>query len=96
MYKTVYPNKVFDYMAAGRPVILAIDGVVREVVEKAGAGIFCQPGSPEALAKAIRQLAADPKKARQMGLDGRAYLEQHFDRLKLADHLESLINEMVR
>ena len=30
MYKTVYPNKVFDYMAAGRPVLLAIDVVVRE------------------------------------------------------------------
>ncbi|HEY9088277.1 MAG TPA: glycosyltransferase family 4 protein, partial [Anaerolineaceae bacterium] len=32
MYKTTYPNKVFDYMAAARPVLLAIDGVVREVV----------------------------------------------------------------
>src|SRR5690606_23751116 len=28
LYATVYPNKVFDYMAAGRPVILAIDGVI--------------------------------------------------------------------
>jgi glycosyltransferase involved in cell wall biosynthesis len=39
LYATVYPNKVFDYMAAGRPVLLAIDGVIREVVESAGAGI---------------------------------------------------------
>ena len=31
MYKTTYPNKVFDYMAAGRPVILVIDGVIRQV-----------------------------------------------------------------
>ena len=37
-YKTTYPNKVFDYMAAGRPVVLAIDGVIREVVEAAGCG----------------------------------------------------------
>ena len=37
MYKTTYPNKVFDYMAAGKPVILAIDGVIREVVENANA-----------------------------------------------------------
>ncbi len=35
LYKTTYPNKVFDYMAAGKPVILAIDGVIREVVENA-------------------------------------------------------------
>jgi glycosyltransferase involved in cell wall biosynthesis len=31
-YKTTYPNKVFDYMAAGKPVLLAIDGVIRQVV----------------------------------------------------------------
>ncbi len=46
MYATVYPNKVFDYMAAGRPVILAIDGVIRQVVEEAEAGVFVQPGDP--------------------------------------------------
>ena len=37
MFTTTYPNKVFDYMAAGRPVVLAIDGAIREVVEGAGA-----------------------------------------------------------
>jgi glycosyltransferase involved in cell wall biosynthesis len=37
LYKTTYPNKVFDYMAAGRPVLLAIDGVIRQVVEDARA-----------------------------------------------------------
>ena len=46
LYKTTYPNKVFDYMAAGQPVILAIDGVVRQVVEKAQAGIPVTPGDP--------------------------------------------------
>jgi glycosyltransferase involved in cell wall biosynthesis len=36
MFRTTYPNKVFDYMAAGRPVILAIDGVIRDVIQDAG------------------------------------------------------------
>ena len=36
MFRTTYPNKVFDYMAAGRPTILAIDGVIRQVVDAAG------------------------------------------------------------
>jgi glycosyltransferase involved in cell wall biosynthesis len=56
-YKTTYPNKVFDYMAAGRPVLLAIDGVIREVVEAAGCGIFAEPGDPSALAEAIQKLS---------------------------------------
>lgn len=93
MYKTVYPNKVFDYLAAGRPVVMAIDGVAREVVEKAKAGLFAQPGDPQAVADVIRQLAADPEKARQMGQSGRAYLEEHFDRKALAKQLEELFKK---
>ncbi len=93
-YKTTYPNKVFDYMAAGRPVILAIDGVIREVVEAAGCGIFAQPGDPSALAHAIQALAADPSHSRQMGLAGRRYLEEHFSRSAVAEKLANLMEEM--
>ena len=60
LYATVYPNKVFDYMAAGKPVILAIDGVIRQVVEQAGSGVYTQPGDPAALAQAILRLAGRP------------------------------------
>ena len=41
-YRTTYPNKVFDYMGAGRPVLLAIDGVIRQVVEAAACGCVRQ------------------------------------------------------
>lgn len=80
LYKTTYPNKVFDYMAAGRPVVLAIDGVVREVVEKAGAGIPVPPGNSQALAQAVADLQRSPEHTRQMGLAGRAYIETTFNR----------------
>jgi glycosyltransferase involved in cell wall biosynthesis len=93
-YKTTYPNKVFDYMAAGRPVVLAIDGVIREVVEAADCGIFTQPGDPSALAGAIRFLAADKSKARQMGMRGRAYLEAHFSRAVIGEQLVELLEAM--
>jgi glycosyltransferase involved in cell wall biosynthesis len=93
LYGTVYPNKVFDYMAAGRPVLLAIDGVIREVVEAAGAGLFVPPGDPGALASAVRQLAQDRAAAKRMGAAGRAYLEQHFDRADLADQMERALLE---
>lgn len=79
-YKTTYPNKVFDYMAAGRPVLLAIDGVIRQVVEEAQAGIFVPPGQPEALVQAINRLRADEAAASRMGSSGRRYVERHFNR----------------
>jgi glycosyltransferase involved in cell wall biosynthesis len=94
LYGTVYPNKVFDYLAAGRPVVLAIEGVIRQVVEEAGGGIPVRPGDAAALAAAIRRLAADPQTGRDMGLRGRRYVESHFDRPVLADRLVALMEKM--
>lgn len=90
LYKTVYPNKVFDYMAAGRPVLLAIDGVIREVVEEAGAGVYTPPGDPQALANAIRLLRNDPFLCKDIGQRGRAFVEEHFDRAVLAERLRDI------
>jgi glycosyltransferase involved in cell wall biosynthesis len=94
LYATVYPNKVFDYMAAGRPVVLAIDGVIREVVETAGAGIVVPPGDPVALAEAIRCLAYDRQRGHEMGLRGRRYVETYFDRATLAAQLDKIIKDL--
>jgi glycosyltransferase involved in cell wall biosynthesis len=96
LYATVYPNKVFDYMAAGKPVILAIGGVIKDVIEKAGAGIPVQPGSPEAIAQAVRTLVHDPSQGVQMGQQGRQYLKEHFDRPILAKKLSFLFLETIQ
>jgi glycosyltransferase involved in cell wall biosynthesis len=90
-YKTTYPNKVFDYMAAGRPVALAIDGVIRAVVEAAECGVFAAPGSPSALSEIIRQLAADESRSRRMGLAGRKYLEENFSRASIGEKLVKVL-----
>lgn len=94
MYRTVYPNKVFDYMAAGRATLLAIDGVIREVIEQGQAGVFVPPGDPEAMARAIRQFADDRQMVRSMGLNGRRYLEAYFDRPKVAADLDKLLKSI--
>ena len=95
-YKTTYPNKVFDYMAAARPVALAIDGVIREVVETAGCGIFVPPGDPNKLAETITLLAEDRDRSREMGLAGRRYLEESFSRTVIAGKLLKLMEELVK
>jgi glycosyltransferase involved in cell wall biosynthesis len=91
MFTTTYPNKVFDYMAAGRPVILAIDGVIRNVVEAANGGIFVHPGDPQALAEAALQLADHPAEARRMGASARSYVVEHFNRDDHARQFSELI-----
>jgi glycosyltransferase involved in cell wall biosynthesis len=94
LYGTVYPNKVFDYMAAGKPVLLAIQGVIREVVEESRAGIAVPPGDPAALADGIRYLADHAEEGRQMGMRGRDFVKQHFDRHVQADNFAALIEKL--
>ena len=95
MYDTVYPNKVFDYLAAGRPIVLAMQGVIRKVVEEAQAGIAVPPGDAQTLAGAIRFLADHPQEGHAMGLRGRQHVELHFNRPVLADQMERIMEKMV-
>jgi hypothetical protein len=75
-----FPSKVFDYLAAGKPILLAIDGIIREVVEGADAGVFAQPGDPEAIASAIRVLREDPGRLEEMAINGRQCATRHYNR----------------
>jgi glycosyltransferase involved in cell wall biosynthesis len=95
MFRTTYPNKVFDYMAAGRATILAIDGAIRKVVEEARGGLFVRPGDPVALAEAVQLLAADRQRCRRLGQSARAYVETRFERAQQAEKLESLLKALV-
>jgi len=93
MFRTTYPNKVFDYMAAGRATVLVIDGVSRQLIEASNGGVYVQPGDDELLAETILELSKDSKRVQQMGLDAREYLVKHLDRRdKLNETLELLEN----
>jgi lipopolysaccharide/colanic/teichoic acid biosynthesis glycosyltransferase len=94
LFRTVYPNKVFDYMAAGRPTILAIDGAIREVIEAADGGVFVAPGDDQGLAEAVSRYADDPKHARRQGMSARRYVEQHFERADQALVLEKVLERI--
>lgn len=94
-FKTVYPNKVFDYMTLAKPIIIGIDGIARKLVEEAGAGIFAEPENAQSLADAIMQLKADPEKRRVLGETGRRFVEGHFSREKLAHEYLEIIRRVV-
>jgi lipopolysaccharide/colanic/teichoic acid biosynthesis glycosyltransferase len=96
-FRTVYPNKVFDYMACAKPVLLAIDGAARRLVcEEAGAGLFAEPENPEALAGVVRQLADDPSGRAEMGERGRQWVTAHASRRVLAEEYLALLEKLRR
>jgi glycosyltransferase involved in cell wall biosynthesis len=96
MFRTTYPNKVFDYMAAGKPTVLAIDGVIRQVIEEAHAGVFVAPHDDQALAQAVRDLYADPHRVRRMGAAARDHVCEHFERGKQIEAFSALLESLRR
>lgn len=94
LFSTVYPNKIFDYMAAGRPTVLLIDGVAREVIESAGAGTFSAPGDAQALARQIVRYAADPELRAKEGAAGRQAVVNRFARAAHGDALVELVHDI--
>jgi len=95
MLRTTYPNKVFDYMAAGRPTILAIDGPIREVIEKSQSGICVPPGDDAALAEALLALYESPGLREQMGQNARSFVISHFDRALQAKQLAEILQSHI-
>jgi glycosyltransferase involved in cell wall biosynthesis len=96
MFSTTYPNKVFDYMAAGRPTVLGIDGVIRKVVEAANGGIFVPPGDSARLSEAIVTLFRNQELAREMGRSARKHVVEHFNRQKQSREFLQLCLRLTR
>jgi len=83
----ISPNKLFDYMAAKKPVIFASRSTNNPVAES-DCGLTVPPRNPQALAEAIIKLYRMPKEEREaMGHRGRVYVEKHHDISVLARKL---------
>jgi len=84
-FKTVYSNKTFDYMSCKTPILMAIDGVSRELVETADAGVFVEPENPQDFAEKIKYYISNPEIKIRQGLNGYVYAKNNFDRNILAN-----------
>ena len=95
MFRTTYPNKVFDYMAAGRATVLVIDGVSRKLIEDSYGGAYVQPGDDAQLAETILDLSKNEDIVKQMGLNAREYLVKHLDRRDKLNETLVLLERLV-
>ena len=92
----VSPNKLFDYFAAGLPVVCNVDGEVAGMVREAEAGELARPGSVDSLTTAIeRLLDRSEAERRAMGDAARAWVAQHHARPILAARLAGVLDELV-
>jgi glycosyltransferase involved in cell wall biosynthesis len=88
LFERVLPSKVFEAMGAAKPIILGVRGESQRLIEASGGGLCIEPENAEHLTDAVTSLADHRANCRAMGLAGRQYVEQHFDRRKLAEGFE--------
>lgn len=86
-YREALPVKMFEYMAAGIPVIASDFPLWRDIVEGSRCGLCVDPRDPAAIAAAIDHLATHPRLAREMGANGRRAVLDRYNWENEADKL---------
>jgi len=94
-FEAFVPSKLLDFMAVGRPVVLAAAGESRRLLDAAAAGIGVAPEDPAALAGALESLADDPGAAQAFGRRGREFARSR-TRIAQAERLEHILTSVAR
>jgi glycosyltransferase involved in cell wall biosynthesis len=84
-YYGTSPNKFFDYISAGLPVLNNYPGWLAELITQNGCGFAVPPDNPAAFADALEQAASDRIALKSMGQRGRTLAAKDFDRMLLSD-----------
>ncbi len=96
LFETVLPSKLFEIMGCARPLLLAVGGEAKRLVEDARCGWTVPPEDVDAMVAGIDTARAHRFEAKARGRAGRAYVEAHFDRKALADRYLDELDALVR
>lgn len=93
----VIPTKTMAYLAAGKPILMAMNGAAAALVEESRAGIFIEPEDPPALAKAIIDFSRKSEtELAQMGESGRDYLVKNLSKEKVIALYEEILTKVAQ
>lgn len=92
LFSITIPSKTQAYLAAGRPIVMAVEGDAADLVRQAGAGLVVPPQDPQALAAAVLRLAEmSPAERERLGADGRRFYDTHLSFAKGTQRLAELL-----
>nr|WP_281421146.1 glycosyltransferase family 4 protein [Gordonibacter massiliensis (ex Traore et al. 2017)] len=88
------PSRLQGYMAAGKPIIAAINGGARHVIEESGCGRAVDAGDSDGLAALMDGFVDDPEAYSACGGAGRRYFREHFMKEQHMDAIEGLLRQI--
>lgn len=95
MAREMYPAKMFDVMAAGKPILIGIYGGAKELVEKNRTGIVFKSDSVDDLVKNLELLMNDPKLCEELGKNGKRLVLDKYNKKKQAEEYIRFVSEIL-
>ena len=88
------PNKLFDSLSAGKPIIVNSPGWTKELVEENNCGIFVDPKSPEDFVEKLLELKNSPERLKIMGENSRKLAETVYDKSILCEQFADVVDSL--
>lgn len=96
LFRITIPSKTQAYLAAGRPVLIAVRGDAADVVVKANAGVCCEPENPRSMAAAVRKLQEMPSAQRDaLGRNGAKFYQDEMSFAIAVQRFESMFHSVL-
>jgi len=95
-YYGTSPNKFFDYIAAGLPVLINYPGWLADMIKEYECGFAIEPENPQVFADTLEQAANNREQMIKMGIKGRQLAKQEFDRSILSNRFVDLLEGVVK
>lgn len=89
------PLKIFEYMAAGKPVVAPSLGQIKELVQSNYTGLLLDENTDSCLEESILSIIEDSQKLKQMGLNAKNFITEHYTWTKNAETISSALETMV-
>src|SRR5262249_34026576 len=94
LFDAFVPSKLFEVLAAGKPVVGAVRGEARAILERSGGALIVDPEDARGIAAAVGRLRADPGLRARLGQAGRSFVRHHYARDVLAARYLDLLRDI--
>jgi glycosyltransferase involved in cell wall biosynthesis len=96
LFQGAIPSKIFEALAMEKSLLLGVDGEARKhFIDKANAGLFFEPENIEDLADKMKQMAENRGDLKEMGMNARSYVSEHFNRNNIAKELLDVLKKEI-